>query len=219
MKLIIADQMYEPHVKALGLRWESNRTEHQSTDPLYLWVHDGSLMDGGSLDEDDIDAWHDVFNALDFQDLFLCGDEDAKTFFLISDGDYELLENFLKQFDVIHEDNDVACGDLLTVNTGAADLSFDCGPEDVEAFLKENRSEDYDANVVVMTTGGTWEYCFDDREKELLEWALNELETSRDKGYYDEHADGMEVDDTPITFDEVNVLLKKIKETGTLGYR
>jgi hypothetical protein len=207
MKLIIADQMYEPHVKALGLRWESNRTEHQSTDPLYLWVHDGSLMDGGSLDEDDIDAWHDVFNALDFQDLFLCGDEDAKTFFLISDGDYELLENFLKQFDVIHEDNDVAVEDLLTVNShGVPDISFDCGPEDVEAFLKENRSEDYDANVVVTTTtttGNIWEYCFDDREKMLLEWALNELETSRD------------TDDTE---EEVNVLLKKIKETGTLGY-
>ena len=204
MKLIIADQMYEPHVKALGLRWESNRTEHQSTDPLYLWVHDGSLMDGGSLDEDDIDAWHDVFNALDFQDLFLCGDEDAKTFFLISDGDYELLENFLKQFDVIHEDNDVAVEDLLTVNNGVPDISFDCGPEDVEAFLKENRSEDYDANVVVTTTtGNIWEYCFDDREKMLLEWALNELETSRD------------TDDTE---EEVNVLLKKIKETGTLGY-
>jgi hypothetical protein len=205
MKLIIADQMYKPHVEALGLRWESNRTEHQSTDPLYLWVHDGSLMDGGSLDEDDIDAWHDVFNALDFQDLFLCGDEDAKTFFLISDGDYELLENFLKQFDVIHEDNDVAVEDLLTVNShGVPDISFDCGPEDVEAFLKENRSEDYDANVVVTTTtGNIWEYCFDDREKMLLEWALNELETSRD------------TDDTE---EEVNVLLKKIKETGTLGY-
>jgi hypothetical protein len=213
MKLIIADQMYEPHVKALGLRWYDHREGLLSTDPFY------DLRDGGSLDEDDIDAWHDVFNALDFQDLFLCGDEDAKTFFLISDGDYELLENFLKQFDVIHEDNDVAVEDLLTVNNGVPDISFDCGPEDVEAFLKENRSEDYDANVVVTTTGNIWEYCFDDREKELLEWALNELETSRDKGYYDEDADGMEVDDTPIVFDEVTVLLKKIKETGTLGYR
>ena len=211
MKLIIADQMYEPHVKALGLRWYNYREGLLPTNPLY----DLSLMDGGSLDDDDIDAWHDVFNALDFQDLFLCGDEDAKTFFLISDGDYELLENFLKQFHVIHEDNDVAVEDLLTVNSyGGPDISFDCGPEDVEAFLKENRSEDYDANVVVTTTttGNIWEYCFDDREKELLEWALNELETSRDKGYYDEDAEGMEVDDTPIAFDEVTLLLNKITE-------
>ena len=64
----------------------------------------------------------------------------------------------------------------------------------------------------VVTSAGAWEYCFDDREKELLEWALNELETSRDKGYYDEDADGMEVDDTPIAFDEVTLLLTKITE-------
>lgn len=123
MKLIIADQTFEPHVKALGLRWED-----------------------GDIDEDDLDAWHDAFNALDFQDLFLCGDEDGKTFFLISDGDYELLENFLKQFDVIHGNNDVVTGlpypDLLT---------FDCGPEDVEAFLKENRT---------VTQEQAWRYCF-----------------------------------------------------------
>jgi len=198
--------MYEPHVKALGLRWYDYREGLLPTDPLY------DLRDGGSIEEDDIDAWHDAFNALDFQDLFLCGDEDAKTFFLISDGDYELLENFLGQFNVIHGDNDTVSGLPYPDQ-----LQFDCGPEDVEAFLKENRSEDYDANVVVTTTGGTWEYCFDDREKELLEWAL-EVWPHFGQGYYDEHADGME-DDTPITFDEVNVLLKKIKETGTLGYR
>ena len=194
--------MYEPHVKALGLRWYDHREGLLSTDPFY------DLRDGGSLDEDDIDAWHDVFNALDFQDLFLCGDEDAKTFFLISDGDYELLENFLKQFHVIHEDNDVAVEDLMTLNRhGVPDISFDCGPEDVEAFLKENRSEDYDTNVVVTRTGNTWEYSFDDREKELLEWALNELETSKCNAL------------TRCESDEVNVLLTKIKETGTLGYR
>ena len=123
-----------------------------------------------------------------------------------------MLENFLGQFNVIHGDNDTVSGLPYPDQ-----LQFDCGPEDVEAFLKENRSEDYDANVVVTTTGGTWEYCFDDREKELLEWAL-EVWPHFGQGYYDEHADGME-DDTPITFDEVNVLLKKIKETGTLGYR
>jgi hypothetical protein len=151
----------------------------------------------------------------------------------------------LEQFDVIHGDNDVVTGLPYPEQ-----LTFDCGPEDVEAFLKENctflpknknkndkkeassaasaafealrrdslaETRIRDTNVVT-TSGGTWEYCFDDREKELLEWALNELETSRDKGYYDEDADGMEVDDTPIAFDEVTVLLKKIKETGSLGY-
>ena len=131
MKLIIADQMYEPHVKALGLRWYNYREGLLPTNPLY----DLSLMDGGSLDDDDIDAWHDAFNALDFQDLFLCGDEDAKTFFLISDGDYELLENFLGQFNVIHGDNDTVSGLPYPDQ-----LQFDCGPEDVEAFLKENRT-------------------------------------------------------------------------------
>jgi hypothetical protein len=110
MKLIIANQMFEPHVKALGLRW-----------------------DDGDIHEDDLDAWHDAFNDLDFQDLFLCGDEDGKTFFLISDDDYELLENFLGQFDMIHGDNDVVTGLPYPEQ-----LTFDCGPEDVEAFLKEN---------------------------------------------------------------------------------
>ena len=202
MKLIIADQMYEPHVKALGLRWESNRTEHQSTDPLYLWVHDGSLMDGGSIHEDDLDAWHDAFNDLDFQDLFLCGDEDGKTFFLISDDDYELLENFLEQFDVIHGDNDVVTGLPYPEQ-----LTFDCGLEDVEAFLKENRSGDM--NVMTTTNGGTWEYCFDDREKELLEWAL---ETSRDQTLKKAPRRAEYTTETPLAFDEVNLLLKKITE-------
>ena len=194
--------MYEPHVKALGLRWESNRTEHQSTDPLYLWVHDGSLMDGGSIHEDDLDAWHDAFNDLDFQDLFLCGDEDGKTFFLISDDDYELLENFLEQFDVIHGDNDVVTGLPYPEQ-----LTFDCGLEDVEAFLKENRSGDM--NVMTTTNGGTWEYCFDDREKELLEWAL---ETSRDQTLKKAPRRAEYTTETPLAFDEVNLLLKKITE-------
>lgn len=216
MKLIIANQMFEPHVKALGLRW-----------------------DDGDIHEDDLDAWHDAFNDLDFQDLFLCGDEDAKTFFLISDGDYELLENFLEQFDVIHGDNDVVTGLPYPEQ-----LTFDCGPEDVEAFLKENRSEWREDDLfaaaremrsaafealrrdslaetrirdtnVVTTSGGTWEYCFDDREKELLEWAL---ETSRDQTLKKAPRRAEYTTETPLAFDEVTVLLKKIKETGSLGY-
>jgi len=200
MKLIIANLMFEPHVKALGLRWDDHREGLLSTDPFYNL----SIMDGGSIHEDDLDAWHDAFNDLDFQDLFLCGDEDGKTFFLISDDDYELLENFLGQFDMIHGDNDVVTGLPYPDQ-----LSFDCGPEDVEAFLKENCTSPDARDSWPIGAVGTWEYCFDDREKELLEWAL---ETSRDQTLKKAPRRAEYTTETPLAFDEVNLLLKKITE-------